>query len=43
VFEFGWVGRTFPSEKLLVVNSERFESKGVRGLTLEDFLLDESS
>jgi len=41
-FEFDWFGRTFPREKLLVVNSERFDGNAVRGVTLEDFLLDES-
>jgi hypothetical protein len=41
-FEFDWFGRTFPREKLLVVNSERSEGNAVRGATLEDFLLDES-
>jgi hypothetical protein len=41
-FEFDWFGRTFPWEKLLVVNSERFDGNAVRGVTLEDYLLDES-
>ena len=41
-FEFDWFGRTFPRERLLVVNAERFESQAVRGVTLEDFLLDET-
>jgi predicted AAA+ superfamily ATPase len=41
-FEFDWFARTFPREKLLVVSSERFDGKAVRGVTLEDFLLDES-
>jgi predicted AAA+ superfamily ATPase len=41
-FEFDWFGRTFPREKLLVVNSARFDSSTIRGVTLEDFLLDES-
>jgi uncharacterized protein len=41
-FEFGWFGASYPHEKLLVVSSERFESRTVRGVTLEDFLLDES-
>jgi predicted AAA+ superfamily ATPase len=39
-FEFDWFGKTFPRETLLVVNAERFETGAVRGLTLEDFLLD---
>jgi predicted AAA+ superfamily ATPase len=41
-FEFDWFGRTFPREKLLVINSERFDGHVVRGITLEDFLLNES-
>lgn len=41
-FEFDWFGRTFPREKLLVVSSECFDGHTVRGVTLEDFLLDES-
>lgn len=41
-FEFDWFGRAFPRERLLVVNSERFDSATVLGTTLEDFLLDES-
>jgi predicted AAA+ superfamily ATPase len=42
-FEFDWFGRTFPREKLLVVSSERFDGNAVRGVTLEDFLLDDSA
>jgi predicted AAA+ superfamily ATPase len=41
-FEFDWFARAFPHEKLLVINSERFEGKNVRGVTLEEFLLDEA-
>ena len=41
-FEFDWFGKAFPGEKLLVVSSERFDGNVVRGITLEDFLLDES-
>jgi predicted AAA+ superfamily ATPase len=41
-FEFDWFTTLFPREKLLVINSERFEAKNVRGLTLEEFLLDET-
>jgi predicted AAA+ superfamily ATPase len=41
-FEFDWFIRTFPREKLLVVSSDRFDGSAVRGVTLEDFLLDES-
>jgi hypothetical protein len=41
-FEFDWFVRTFAREKLLVVSSDRFDGSTVRGVTLEDFLLDES-
>ncbi len=41
-FEFDCFARAFPREKLLVINSERFEGKNVRGVTLEEFLLDEA-
>lgn len=41
-FEFDWFGRSFPGEQLLVISAARFEGKAVRGVTLEDFLLDES-
>ncbi len=41
-FEFDWFRKTFPDQKLLVINSERFETGAIRGVTLEDFLLDES-
>ena len=41
-FEFDWFIRTFSREKLLVVSSDRFDGSAVRGVTLEDFLLDES-
>ncbi len=41
-FEFDWFSKAFSRERLLVVNSERFEGEAIRGVTLEDFLLDES-
>jgi predicted AAA+ superfamily ATPase len=41
-FEFDWFIRTFSREKLLVVSSDRFDGSAIRGVTLEDFLLDES-
>lgn len=41
-FEFDWFAQSFPREKLLVVSSERFDGTAIRGVTLEDFLLDES-
>jgi predicted AAA+ superfamily ATPase len=40
--EFDWFVRTFSREKLLVISADRFEGKAIRGVTLEDFLLDES-
>lgn len=40
--EFSWFPRTIPGGRLLVVNQERFSVGALRGLTLEDFLLDES-
>ncbi len=41
-FEFDWFGKTFPRERLLVVSAERFETGAVRGVTLEDFLLNDA-
>ena len=41
-FEFDWFTRSFPRETLLVVNADRFEGNRIRGVTLEDFLLDPS-
>jgi predicted AAA+ superfamily ATPase len=41
-FEFDWFRKSFPREHLLVINSERFEGRNVRGVTLEEFLLDEA-
>jgi predicted AAA+ superfamily ATPase len=41
-FEFEWFVRAFSREKLIVVSADRFDGKAVRGVTLEDFLLDES-
>jgi predicted AAA+ superfamily ATPase len=41
-FEFDWFIKSFPREQLLVVSSDRFDGSVVRGVTLEDFLLDES-
>jgi predicted AAA+ superfamily ATPase len=39
--EFDWFGKSFPKERLLVINSERFDGRNVQGVTLEEFLLDE--
>jgi uncharacterized protein len=41
-FDFDWFAKDFPREQLIVINSERFEARNVRGVTLEDFLLDEA-
>jgi len=41
-FEFDWFAKSFPGEQLLVVSAERFPGNDVRGVTLEDFLLDDS-
>lgn len=41
-FEFAWFKRAAPRERLLVVSAERFEGDAIFGVTLEDFLLDES-
>ena len=41
-FEFDWFRKAFPHQPLLVICSERFEGDTIRGITLEDFLLDES-
>ncbi len=37
--EFGWFPRELPHKKLSVINTLRFETKNIQGLTLEDFLL----
>jgi predicted AAA+ superfamily ATPase len=37
--EFAWFARTFPRSKLLVIGQDRFESRSVTGMTMEDFLL----
>jgi len=42
LLEFDWFRKMFPREKLLVIGSERFDGGAIRGVTLEDFLLDES-
>jgi len=41
-FEFDRFPRTFAREHLLVVGSDRFHGGAIRGVILEDFLLDES-
>lgn len=36
--EFSWFPRSFPQGRLTVVSSSRYETRNVRGVTLEDFL-----
>jgi predicted AAA+ superfamily ATPase len=37
--DFTWFPRTFPGARLTVVSSERFETRDVVGITMDDFLL----
>ena len=41
-FEFAWFPRSFPGSRLCVVCREEFEVDRIRGITMEQFLLDES-
>lgn len=41
-FEFAWFPRSFPGSRLCVVCREEFEADQIRGITMEQFLLDES-
>lgn len=38
--EFSWFSQYFPKENLSVINTNSFETRSVRGISLEDFLLD---
>ncbi|MBI3292727.1 MAG: ATP-binding protein [Elusimicrobia bacterium] len=40
--EFSWFPKNFPQSKLWVINTERYETSHLVGLTFEDFLLAES-
>ena len=40
--EFGWFPRALPHRRLWIVGADRFETAALRGLTIEDLLLDES-
>jgi predicted AAA+ superfamily ATPase len=40
--DFSWFARSFSKGRLCVVGRERFEADRIRGMTLEDFLLDEA-
>lgn len=42
-FDFHWFRRIFPNKELTVICSTPFSSKGVQGITLEEFLLQEDS
>jgi hypothetical protein len=42
VFEFDWFRKAVPRERLLLVSTDRFDGDVIRGVTLEDFLLDDS-
>ena len=39
-FEFAWFPRTFPRSRLRVVGTERFDTDQIRGVTMEELLLD---
>lgn len=39
--EFSWFSQQFPHKQLTVINYSQFETKNVRGILLEDFLLNE--
>jgi predicted AAA+ superfamily ATPase len=38
--EFGWFPRAFPGARLTVIGADRFDADRVRGMTLEQFLLE---
>jgi predicted AAA+ superfamily ATPase len=40
--DFSWFPRAFPRAQLWVAGSARFEAERIRGLTLEDLLLDDT-
>jgi predicted AAA+ superfamily ATPase len=39
-FELAWFPKSFPKGRLTVINPHRFEAEKIRGVTLEDFLLE---
>jgi predicted AAA+ superfamily ATPase len=41
-FEFDWFRKAAPREQLLIVSTDRFDGDVIRGVTLEDFLMDDS-
>jgi uncharacterized protein len=40
--EFGWFPKVFPRGRLTVIGRDRFETDSVHGMTMEDFLLQET-
>jgi len=38
--EFSWFARQFPKKTLIVINEKPFQTDNIRGITLEDFLLE---
>jgi hypothetical protein len=38
--EFSWLERTLPGAQLEVINTQPFETERIKGLNLEDFLLE---
>jgi predicted AAA+ superfamily ATPase len=39
--EYTWFPRTFPGKHLTIINTDRFETSFCRGVTLEDFLVED--
>ncbi len=39
--DFAWFPRTFPGRNLLVISGNEFETPSVKGVTMEQFLLDD--
>ena len=37
--EYGWFSKEFPNAKIIIINTEKFETKNVMGITPEDFML----
>jgi len=37
--EFSWFPKVFPNRRLTVISQSRFETRRIKGITLEDFLL----
>lgn len=41
--EFAWFSKQFPDAHLTLINKNKFETRAIRAVTIEDFLLDYSS